>query len=82
MIFPKEIQELHSQITEYLKYAKFENTYECFDHEIRTKIVTKKLLDKKINLMDEDTPELFRMMKGVSKNGKKDREKLENFNKL
>jgi hypothetical protein len=82
MIFPREIQDLHGQITEYLNYANFENTHECFEHEIKTKIVTKKLLDRKINLMDEDTPELFRMLKGVSKKSKKDREKLSNFNKL
>lgn len=82
MIFPREIQDLHGQILEYLNYAKFENTSECFEHEIKTKIVTKKLLDRKINLMDDDTPELFRMLKGVSKKSKKDREKLANFNKL
>jgi len=82
MIFPREIQSLHNQIIEYLKYAKFDNTYECFEHEIRTKIVTKKLIDKQINLMDEDTPEIFRVMKGVLKKSKKEKEKLENFNKL
>lgn len=67
MIFPKEIQKLHKNISEYLNYGKFENTYECFDHEIQTKIVSKKLLSKNIDLSDDSTPELFRIMKGVTK---------------
>jgi len=79
MIFPKEIQQLHKNITEYLKFGKFENTYECFDHEIRTKIVSQKLLNSKLDLADDSTPELFRIMKGVSKEQtkfKKERDEL------
>ena len=67
MIFPQEIQKLHKNITEYLKFAKFENTYECFDHEIRSKIITQKLMSQKFDLSDDNTPELFRQMKGLSK---------------
>ena len=67
MIFPKEVQTLHRNILEYLQFGKFETTHECFDHEIRSKIVTKKLLASKHDLAAENTPELFRMMKGVSK---------------
>lgn len=82
MIFPREIQELHKQITQYLDFAKFENTSECFEHEIKTKIVTKKLLDRKINLMDESTPELLRMMKGVHKTSEKERRRQKELLKL
>jgi hypothetical protein len=82
MIFPREIQALHQQIIEYMNYAKFENTSECFEHEIKTKIVTKQLLDRKINLMDDETPELFRMMKGVKKASKRDRRRQDEYKKL
>lgn len=82
MIFPREVQALHKQITEYLDFAKFENTSECFEHEIKTKIVTKKLLDMNLNLMDEGTPELFRMMKGVHKTSEKERKRQGEYRNL
>jgi len=82
MIFPREIQALHNQILEYMTYAKFEHTAECFEHEIKTKIVTKQLLDRKIDLMDDETPELFRMMKGVQKSSERERNRQEEHKKL
>ena len=67
MIFPREIQQLHSHIAQYLDFAKFENTSECFDHEIQSKIVTNKLENIKFDLSSLETPELLRMLKGVSR---------------
>ena len=67
MIFPREIQQLHSHIAQYLDFAKFENTSECFDHEIQSKIVTNKLENQKFDLSSLETPELLRILKGVSR---------------
>lgn len=67
MIFPEEIQQLHKNILEYLNFGKFENTFECFDSEIRAKVVSQKLLQSRFDLTDEATPELFRVMKGITK---------------
>ena len=67
MIFPREIQQLHSHIQQYLKFAKFENTSECLEHEIQSRIVTNKLENQKYDLSALETPELLRMLKGVSR---------------
>ena len=82
IIFPREIQALHKQILEYLKFAKFENTEECFEHEIKSKIITKQLNQRKIDLMDDDTPELLRLLKGVKKKNEKDRNRANDYKKL
>ena len=66
MLFPADVQKLHENIKEYFRFAKFEDSIECFDAEIKTKIVSKKLDDLDIDFMSEKAPELFRMMKGVS----------------
>ncbi len=66
MLFPNDVQLLHEHIKEYFRFAKFEDTLECFDAEIKTKIVSKKLDDLDIDFMSDKAPELFRMLKGVS----------------
>lgn len=66
MLFSQEVQKLHENIKEYFRYAKFEDSYECFDAEINTKIVSKKLDHFEIDFHDSKAPELIKMMKGAS----------------
>lgn len=68
MLFPTDIQKLHEHIKEYFVFAKFENSYECFEAEINTKIVSKKLVDLDFDITSEKSPELVRMLKGISSN--------------
>lgn len=68
MLFPTDIQKLHEHIKEYFAFAKFENSYECFEAEINTKIVSKKLVDLDFDITSEKSPELVRMLKGISSN--------------
>ena len=39
--------EINEYVKEYLKYNNYENSYECFEAEIRTKQVATKLSEKK-----------------------------------
>ena len=66
MLFPTEVQKLHEYIKDYLRFAKFNDTLECFDAEINAKIVSKKLEDIDLDFTNEGSPELFKMMKGTS----------------
>ena len=66
MLFPNEIHVLHEYIKGYLKFAKFEDTQECFEAEIKAKIITKRLDDIDLDFTADRSPELFKMMKGVS----------------
>lgn len=66
MLFPNEIQVLHEHIKDYFRFAKFEDSLECFDAEIKAKIITKKLDDLELDFTSEKSPELFKMLKGVS----------------
>jgi hypothetical protein len=69
MVFQGDIQKLHEFIKEYLRFAKFDDTYECFDAEVKTKIVTKKLDELEFDPLSDGTPELLRVVKGTSSTG-------------
>lgn len=66
MLFPNDVQKLHESIKEYLRFAQFEDTLECFNSEINAKLVSKKLEHFEIDFTGDSAPELCRMMKGVS----------------
>lgn len=66
MLFQGDIQKLHEFIKEYLRFAKFDDTYECFDAEVKTKIVSKKLDELEFDPTSDETPELLRVVKGTS----------------
>lgn len=66
MLFPTEVQKLHEYIKDYYRFAKFNDTLECFDAEINAKIISKKLEDMDIDFLSEGSPELFKLMKGTS----------------
>jgi hypothetical protein len=65
-LLPTDVQKLHEFIKEYFRYGKFDDSYECFDAEVKTKIVSKKLEEIDFDYLSDGTPELFKMMKGVS----------------
>lgn len=69
MLFQGDIQKLHEFIKEYLRFAKFDDTYECFDAEVKTKIVSKKLDELQFDPTSDETPELLRVVKGTSATG-------------
>jgi hypothetical protein len=66
MLFPNDVQKLHEVIKDYFRFAKFEDTLECFNSEVNAKIVSKKLENFDIDFTSDQAPELFKMMKGVS----------------
>ena len=66
MLFPNDVQKLHELVKDYFRFAKFEDTLECFNSEINTKIVSKNLEHFDIDYTSDQAPELFKMMKGVS----------------
>jgi len=66
MLFQGDIQKLHEFIKEYLRFAKFDDTFECFDAEVKTKIVSKKLDELAFDPTSDETPELLRVVKGTS----------------
>ena len=66
MLFPNDVQKLHEIIKDYYRFAKFEDTLECFNSEINAKIISKKLENFDIDFTSDQAPELFKMMKGVS----------------
>ena len=66
MLFPNDVQKLHEIIKDYYRFTKFEDTLECFSAEINAKIISKKLENFDIDFSSEKSPELFKMMKGVS----------------
>ena len=66
MLFPNDVQKLHEIIKDYYRFTKFEDTLECFNAEINAKIISKKLENFDIDFSSEKSPELFKMMKGVS----------------
>lgn len=66
MLFPNDVQKLHEAIKDYYTFAKFEDTLECFNSEINAKLVSKKLENFEIDFTSDQSPELCKMMKGVS----------------
>lgn len=66
MMFQGDVQKLHEFIKEYLRYAQFEDTFECFDAEIKTKVISKKLDQLEFDPTNEKTPELMKVIKGSS----------------
>lgn len=66
MLFPNDVQKLHELIKDYYRFAKFEDTLECFNSEINAKVISKKLEHFDIDFTSDEAPELFKMMKGVS----------------
>ena len=60
--------EINKNILDYLQYNSYQNSYECFEAEIRTKVVSKKLTKKpkeKPQLQKpRDPPRIYTMMKG------------------
>lgn len=71
--FSKDIQKLHETIKDYLNNQEFENTLECFEHEIKTKILNKQLTEITVDIGDTNTPELFKLMKGDSNKNQQER---------
>jgi hypothetical protein len=64
VFFSKDIQQIHGIIKDYLESQEFENTLECFDHEIKTKILNKRLGNIEVDISDASTPEIFKLMQG------------------
>jgi len=63
--------EINEYIKEYLTYNEYTNTFECFEAEIRTKQVSKKLMNINVNPNNQpqvtksiDPPRIYGMMKG------------------
>lgn len=61
--------EINEYIKEYLQYSQYDNTFECFEAEIRTKQVAKKLvnpekLEQSKKKVSKDPPRIFGMMQG------------------
>ena len=68
--------QINDLIKDYLRYNSFDNSYECFDAEIRTKIVAKKLTQKpnesKALEKPRDPPRIYTMIKGENARTKRE----------
>lgn len=76
------MQKLHEHIKEYLRFGKFQDTYECFIAEINAKIVSKKLDEVDIDYLSDKSPELIKMMKGVSSGTLSSQKRVQQFEEL
>lgn len=81
-MFSNEVQKLHEHIKEYLRFGKFQDTYECFIAEINAKIVSKKLDEVDIDYLSDKSPELIKMMKGVSSGTLSSQKRVQQFEEL
>lgn len=73
--FSKDIQQINEVIKDYLKNQEFENTMECFNHELKTKIINKKLTNITVDISDAATPEIFKQIKGESNKSQDEKKK-------
>ena len=73
IFFSKDIQSIHQIIKDYLQSQEFENTLECFDHEIKTKILNKRLTNIVVDISDTETPEIFKLMQGETNKTQEER---------
>lgn len=81
-MFSNEVQKLHEHIKEYFRFGKFQDTYECFIAEINAKIVSKKLDEVETDYLSDKSPELIKMMKGVSSNTLSSQKRVQQFEEL